>query len=143
MTFAMTPALVVGLSLCSAAGAVARYAVDRTVAARLERRRARRGASTPATATPWGIAVVNALGALALGALAGADAGDGAGANLSPAIATVLASGFLGSFTTFSTFAVDVVRLWSAGRRRAAVVNTAGTVVVGLSLVAGAYVIVA
>lgn len=139
----MTPFLLVGLCLCSAAGAVARFVLDRAVTAWLGTRRAQRGAATAAPASPWGIALVNALGALALGALAGAAARPQAGADLTPDSMTLLASGFLGSFTTFSTFAVDVVRLWSSGRRRAAVVNTLGTVAAGLALVAGAYAVVA
>ena len=131
----MTTTLLVGLPLCSACGAVARYLLDRTVAARLARRGARRGAVPPATPSPWGIAAVNALGALLLGLLAGL----ATRAEMSTSTVTLLGTGFLGSFTTFSTFAVDVVRLWSAGRRRAAVTNGVGTVVVGLALVSAGY----
>lgn len=135
MTPPLTAALLVGLPLCSAGGAVARYLLDRAVTAGVARLRTRRGSRAPATPSPWGIAAVNALGALLLGLLAGV----GARAGVSTTTGILLGTGFLGSFTTFSTFAVDLVRLWTAGRRRAAVTNAVGTVAGGLVLVAAGY----
>lgn len=62
-------------------------------------------------AFPYGTLAVNVLGSFALGLLAGAGE-----------MATViLASGALGSLTTFSTLAVETVELWRLSRRRAAV----------------------
>lgn len=85
--------------------------------------------------SPWGIAVVNATGALGLGLLAGvADRGGVASTTF-----TLVGVGFLGSYTTFSTFAVDTLRLYRFGRRAAAVANVTGTLAMGLVLVAAGY----
>ena len=43
-----------------------------------------------------------------------------------------LVTGFLGSFTTFSTFSLDTVSLWQDGLVGAAVLNAVGSVVLGL-----------
>ena len=40
--------------------------------------------------------------------------------------------GFLGAFTTFSTYTADTLALWEAGRAGLALANAAGSVVVGL-----------
>ncbi|HUC00706.1 MAG TPA: fluoride efflux transporter CrcB [Solirubrobacterales bacterium] len=72
---------------------------------------------------PLGILVVNLLGALALGIVAGSGLdGDGY---------TVLAGGVIGSFTTFSTWILDSHRLAAADRADLAWLN------IGISLVAG------
>jgi CrcB protein len=59
--------------------------------------------------------VVNLVGSLALGVLLGI--GVDASASL------LLATGFCGAFTTFSTFAFETVRLAETGRPRAAAWN--------------------
>lgn len=61
---------------------------------------------------PWGTLVVNLSGALALGLLAGA----GLGARLPLPAVRVLGTGFLGGFTTFSTWMVESVYLFEEGR---------------------------
>ena len=43
-----------------------------------------------------------------------------------------LVVGFLGSFTTFSTFSLDTLVLWESGRPGWALVNAAGSVALGL-----------
>jgi len=60
-------------------------------------------------AFPYGTLAVNLAGSFVLGLLAGA--GETA--------AVILASGALGSLTTFSTLAVETVELWRRSRRRA------------------------
>lgn len=91
----MTPELAVVAG--AAAGAPARYLVDRAVSARLGRR------------LPWGILVVNVAGCALAGLLVGLAPG---------ALTTTLVGvGFLGSFTTASTLAWDVL---SRGRREGA-----------------------
>ena len=47
-----------------------------------------------------------------------------------------LVIGFLGSFTTFSTFSLDTLALWEGGRPGWALVNVGGSVVLGLVFVA-------
>lgn len=48
----------------------------------------------------------------------------------------VLIVGFLGSFTTFSTFSAETFALWEAGRPGVALLNVALSVVAGLALTA-------
>lgn len=73
---------------------------------------------------PWGTFVVNVAGCLAAGVLAGLATHHG----LSAEVVTVVAVGGLGSFTTFSTFAFETVRLTEEGEARAGLANIAGTV---------------
>ena len=58
---------------------------------------------------PYGTLAVNVVGSFALGLLAGAG----------QATMVILASGALGSLTTFSTLAVETVDLWRRNRWRA------------------------
>ena len=44
-------------------------------------------------------------------------------------------TGFLGGFTTFSTFAHDSVALWERGARALAVTNAVGSVIAGCAAV--------
>ena len=94
------------VAFCAAAavGAVLRYLVNQAAMARA-------GDSE----FPWGTFAVNTTGSFVAGVLAGV----GGAAHL------VLATGFCGAFTTFSSFAVETARLG----RREAVFNVAATVV--------------
>jgi CrcB protein len=69
-----------------------------------------------------GTLAVNVLGSLVLGALVAAPVDGG--------LALVVGTGFCGSFTTFSSFAFETVRLFETGERRRAAVN-AGINLVG------------
>ena len=99
----MSAGLWIGIGLLGGLGAVARVLLGAAVDARAS------------TWFPWGTLAVNVSGAFALGVLSGsAVAGD----------AHVLAAtGFLGAFTTFSTWVVDARLL--GGRRGAIDVATA------------------
>ena len=77
----------VGIGLLGGVGAGARVVLGAAIDARA------RGAF------PWGTLAVNLTGAFALGVLAGAGLGADA--------YTLAATGFLGAFTTFSTWVVD------------------------------------
>ena len=79
----------IGIGLLGGLGACARVLLGGAVD-----RRARR-----AEYFPWGTLVVNVLGSFAIGVLAGAHLGSDAYA--------LAATGFLGGFTTFSTWVVD------------------------------------
>ena len=103
----------VAVAVGAALGAVCRYALDRAVT---------RGAF------PTGILVVNLLGSLLAGVVAGAGTGRPLG--------DLLAVGVLGGFTTASTLAVDVLRLAAAGDRRGAVLDVVLSVVPGVALAA-------
>jgi len=77
---------------------------------------------------PLGIVIVNASGALVAGLLVGAGLVADSGAGL------LVISAFLGGYTTFSTWMLDVVVLWGSGRRVHAATNLVGSVVAGLAL---------
>lgn len=113
----MPPAVAVALG--GACGALARYGAGRLVAAVVEQ------------PFPWGTWTVNLVGCLLIGMsvpLVSQLGGDDA--------RFFLVVGFLGAFTTFSTFSLDTVALWGSGRGVLAVCNAAGSVVVGLLCVA-------
>jgi len=93
------------VALGGALGAATRYVVERAVSGR-------RG-------EPWGTFVVNVSGSFLLGLLLGLRRGD--------TVTTVLGAGVLGSYTTFSAYAVQVVR----GARRYAVLSVLAGVAAG------------
>ena len=95
------------------AGAVGRHLLDRA----LTRSR-----------FPVGILVVNLLGSLLAGVVAGAAPG--------PRVTELVAVGLLGGFTTASTLAVDVLRLHRDGTTRLALLDVALSVGPGLVLAA-------
>ncbi len=79
----------------------------------------------------WGTLVVNVTGSFALGLVAGS----------SPEVATVIGVGLLGSFTTFSSFARDLVsaievhqRLSAAAYLLASLAGSIGAASIALSL---------
>lgn len=80
---------------------------------------------------PWGILSVNVLGSFLIGAVAaGMLRVSGSNTALSPLFVT----GFLGGFTTFSAFSLDVMKLVQAGQGSAAMTYVVASV--GLSLLA-------
>ncbi|MDI2031254.1 CrcB family protein [Saccharopolyspora sp. TS4A08] len=99
-----------------ATGASLRFLTDRWVQARHE------------TGFPWGTLVVNAVGSLLLGFLAGAAL---FGAPL-PVLQTAVGVGLCGALTTFSTFGYETVRLLTGGARLLGLLNVVGSVLVGL-----------
>lgn len=84
-------------------------------------------------AFPWATVVVNLAGCFALGLLLGAT-NDGVPSHRAMRVA--LGTGFLGAFTTFSTFSVEAVTLAEKERWLAAGLYVGGQVVVGLALAA-------
>ncbi len=74
---------------------------------------------------PWGTLMVNVLGSLALGAVVEAGAST---LKLTPELRALIATGLLGAFTTFSTFALDAANLFD----RQAMIS--GILYVGLSV---------
>lgn len=88
---------------------------------------------------PWGTLAVNAAGCLAIGVVMGLTlpAADGGAARwmTSAAIRAAVLAGFLGSFTTFSTFGFETFELASRGQWRLAGGYAAASVVLGLGAV--------
>ncbi|HMP77093.1 MAG TPA: CrcB family protein [Kiritimatiellia bacterium] len=105
------------LALAGAVGTLARYGMSTAV-----QRWAGHG-------FPWGTFAVNALGCLMFGLLWGLF--EARQAALGPWRAVVLV-GFLGSFTTFSSFAHDSGALLRGGDLPAALLNIAGQNILGL-----------
>ncbi len=106
-----------------ALGAPVRYVVDLMVQSRHD------------SVLPWGTFAVNAAGSLVLGATAGGVAAAGGPHWL----LTLVGTGFCGALTTFSTFSFETVRLAEEGALAAAVVNVAGSVVVGAAACAAGW----
>jgi CrcB protein len=77
---------------------------------------------------PWATILVNLTGSLLLGFLAGLYAG-----RVGPTMRLALFFGFLGGYTTFSTFSAETVVLARTGSAAAAFGNVAVSVVVGVT----------
>jgi fluoride exporter len=112
-----------GVGALGALGALGRFTVDGAVSARWP------------SDFPFGTLAVNLSGAFALGALVGLDvAGDAL---------LILGTGFLGGYTTFSTWMVEAQRLGEDGEWRLTLLNLvapmlAGLAVAGFGWIAGA-----
>lgn len=78
---------------------------------------------------PIGTALINVLGSFVLGAFPAWAAAQPAP---HPHLRLLVATGFCGSFTTFSTFSYETVTLLAGGRYIAAIVNVVGSVVLGV-----------
>jgi CrcB protein len=85
---------------------------------------------------PWETFAINALGCLAIGAVAGLV---DRGALLPPPLRMALMVGFIGGFTTFSTFALDAFRLVTANQWGAAVGYAVLSNLVGFAAVLAGY----
>lgn len=87
---------------------------------------------------PWHTVIVNVVGSLAMGLLAGwlaRRAGDTSGLRL------FLATGILGGFTTFSAFSLDFVTLWERGALPALTYAAASVVVSLAAIFAGLWLV--
>jgi CrcB protein len=80
-------------------------------------------------AFPWGTFTVNVTGCLILGALTGLGLYHGLGSTTR----TVIGTGGLGAYTTFSTFTFETVRLAEEGALDEALRNAVASFVVGLA----------
>lgn len=106
-------ALVALVAGAGALGAPSRYALEWWIRTRWP------------TVTPTGTLVVNVTGSLALGIVIGLTLAHG----LDPDVRTVVGTGFLGAYTTFSAYAYETVRRAEEGHSRVAVAYTIGSVV--------------
>lgn len=107
----MSPATWIGLTLAGGLGAVARALVTHGVNVRAGR------------AFPYGTSVVNVTGAFALGVLSAA--------GLSSAALAICGTGFMGGYTTFSTWMYETRR----ASRSHAIVNVVASVLLGVPAV--------
>ena len=106
----MTAALLVVAG--AVVGAPLRYLTDRLVQSRHD------------TGFPWGTFTVNVVGSFILGLTLGSTA--------SPQVVAVVATGFCGALTTYSTFGYETVQLAAGGSRLFAAFNALGSVFAGL-----------
>jgi CrcB protein len=104
--------VVLAVGLVGGLGAIARFALDGAVTARLGRQ------------LPFGTLAVNLSGAFALGVLA---------ATLSGNAYRIAGTGFFGAYTTFSTWMFESHRLGEDGRLRAGALNIAISLALGLT----------
>jgi fluoride exporter len=81
---------------------------------------------------PWATLVVNGIGGLLMGWVQ-------AQASWPGALKVALAAGLLGSFTTFSAYAWDTLRLWENGQVMLAILNIFANNIVALGMCAVGY----
>ena len=108
----MSLVVVLGVGLLGAVGAIARFLLDGAVSSRLGR------------AFPYGTLAVNLSGAFAFGVLAGAA--------LSGDALRLAGTGFLGGYTTFSTWMLETHRLAEDGRMGLGALNVVVSLIVGV-----------
>ena len=108
-----------GVLVAGALGAPARYLLERA------QRRA-------GPVFPWGTFVVKLSGSFAIGVVTGAALAQG----FSPEARTIVGTGFLGAYTTFSTYAYEVVRRGEEGQPRVAAVYALVSMVLGVAFAA-------
>jgi fluoride exporter len=106
-------------TLAGAVGALVRYLLSGVVHQRID------------SDLPIGTLVVNLSGALLIGIVAGTD-------DLQSS-ATLIIAGFLGGFTTFSTWMIETIRLDIPPLRSRAIFNLTTTLIAGVALAAAGY----
>lgn len=94
----LSPAILASVAAGGAAGSVGRYLVSLGAA----------GLGLPSF---WGTLAVNVAGSFLIGLLAELLVRE----TIPPALRPLLITGFLGGFTTFSAFSIEVVGLWREG----------------------------
>lgn len=97
------------IALAGGLGAAVRFVLDAELTTRLGSR------------FPWGIVLVNVTGSFLIGLATG---------SLHGTVETVVATGFLGGYTTFSTASLDSARLALRGKGGRAVAHAVGTAAV-------------
>ncbi len=110
----MSVIIALGVGVLGGAGAMARFLLDGAVS---ERARGH---------FPWGTFAINATGAFVLGVAAGALDGDAY---------TLVGTGLLGAYTTFSTWMLESHRLGEDGRLPLGFLNFALSLAVGIAAV--------
>lgn len=113
----MTPLTLLAIFVGGGGGATGRYGLSRVVGARYDGE------------FPLGTFLINVTGCFALGLVTSVLATVHRDTAL---LTALLATGFLGGYTTFSTYALEGVMLFNDGSRRFAVYTLLGSVVIGL-----------
>lgn len=114
----------IAVMVAGAFGAAARYGVDGLVSNRISGQ------------FPWGTFAVNISGCLVIGFLSSLLTER---FTIDPALRIGLTVGFVGTYTTFSTWVLESTQLAQTGSWMIAILNLAGSVVAGsLAVLAGA-----
>jgi len=103
------------VALAGGLGALSRYCLDWAISFRTE------------AAFPLGTFVINITGSLVLGFLTGLAGFD----DLTGISRAAITTGFLGSYTTFSTWMYETLQSAQAGEHRTAVLNAGGSLLAG------------
>lgn len=106
----MVRAVIVGLA--GAAGALSRYSIGLAIGVR---------------AFPWATLLINVVGSALLGYVV-----SGPGSRWTTTTTTAVAVGFLGAFTTFSTFAYESLTMLRTDRAQAAFAYVVASIVLGI-----------
>jgi fluoride exporter len=117
---------VLSIAFAGSLGALARYGLEGAVSRHAP------------GAFPWGTFVVNVTGSFLLGLLFTLMTDR---LTVDPWFRSAVTIGFLGAYTTFSTFSLETYRLLEDGARGLALLNAAGSVVVGLVALYGGVVV--
>ena len=115
--------LALAVSLAAALGAAGRYLVDQVVQHQHDQ------------TFPWGTFVINMSGSLLLGLTTGFAAHHG----LPPVPTTLVGVGFLGGYTTWSTYLWESLALAEAGALRTAALNLVGSLAAGFAAAAAGF----
>lgn len=108
----MSAPTIVAVGALGGLGAVARFGLDGLISGRLR------------SEFPFGTLIVNVLGAFVLGLLVGAA--------VSSTAYTLIGTGWVGAFTTFSTWMFEGHRLGEEGNLRLGVLNFGISLILGL-----------
>jgi fluoride exporter len=108
------------IGLAGALGALARYQLGAVVQ------------KAAGTSFPWSTIVINILGCFLFGLVWSLATDRGL---ISPDQRTILLAGFMGAFTTFSTFAFETQTLLGDGQNMRALANVAVQVVIGIAAI--------
>jgi fluoride exporter len=119
--------IVIAILIAGALGALSRYELDQAVSQRLD------------PAFPWGTFMINISGAFLLGFLFTLFTER---AVVTPSLRTGVTTGFLGAYTTFSTWMLETAQLLESSRGLdrgllLATLNVGGSVIAGLLAVVG------
>jgi CrcB protein len=115
--------LALAVAAAAALGAAGRYLVDQIVQHQHDQ------------TFPWGTFVINVTGSLLLGLSTGLALHHG----LPPVPTAVIGVGFLGGYTTWSTYLWESLALAEAGALREAALNVGGSLAVGLGAAAAGF----
>jgi CrcB protein len=115
--------LAIAVSVAASLGAVSRYLVDQVVQ------------HQHGQAFPWGTFVINVSGSFLLGLTTGWAAQHG----LPPVATTLIGVGFLGGYTTWSTYLWESLALAETGALGQAALNLLGSLVVGAAAATGGF----